>query len=517
MDDLYQQLVRLVRGAWRYRWHAVVVSWVVALAGTGIVAMQRDVYEASARVYVDTASQLRLLLDDQIVDSNIEDQLQFVREALLGRDRLARIAQEVGLLEPGSTELETQQVVSALSGSIQIIGNAELNPQRRYSARTDDTYLIQYQAHDRRTAISVVSKILTGFVEDTRGAKRSSSQEAGAFISEQLQDYEERLRKAEEALAEFNRAHFDRLPSMQGGYFQSLQQAREQLAESEQSLRLAESRLDSIEQQLTGEAPRVNPQGQLDPNSIEARILEAKRRLEDLQLRYTDQHPDVVASKEILAQLEARMQELYSATDGQTTASNNPVFQALQISRNEARSEVAALNAQVQQRRARVEELQELIDEMPRVEAQRAQLNRDYDVIHAHYQSLLNSLEREKLSREVLESEELEFRIIDQPSAPLEPVAPRRMLFTFAVILMSLGVGALSAHVLNQLRPVIQDLDELYRFEGATPIGAVSMQTELQFGSHQIRSVLLIALAVLAMCVIAMGIAVIDPLEFVRR
>ena len=55
-------------------------------------------------------------------------------------------------------------------------------------------------------------------------------------------------------------------------------------------------------------------------------------------------------------------------------AANNPVFQALQIARNEAESEVEALRAIVDQRQRKVAELRGLIDEMPEVEAELAAL-----------------------------------------------------------------------------------------------------------------------------------------------
>ena len=42
------------RGMWRYRWQAVVVMWVISIAGWIGVYSMPDVYEANARVFVDT-------------------------------------------------------------------------------------------------------------------------------------------------------------------------------------------------------------------------------------------------------------------------------------------------------------------------------------------------------------------------------------------------------------------------------------------------------------------------------
>ena len=56
-----------------------------------------DVYEANARVFVDTTSQLRQILSDQIIEPDVAAQLNYVREALLGQTQLERVANATGL------------------------------------------------------------------------------------------------------------------------------------------------------------------------------------------------------------------------------------------------------------------------------------------------------------------------------------------------------------------------------------------------------------------------------------
>ena len=61
MQALIGQFLMQLRGALRYRWYAVIAAWVAALAGWGAVIVMPDVYEARARVYVDTESVLKPL------------------------------------------------------------------------------------------------------------------------------------------------------------------------------------------------------------------------------------------------------------------------------------------------------------------------------------------------------------------------------------------------------------------------------------------------------------------------
>lgn len=476
MYQTYLEIIRILRSAWRHRLLGLAAAWLFAIVGLVTIAMQKDVYEATARVYVNTASQLRMLLGDQIVDSNVEDQLRYVREALLGRPQLERVAREVGLISEYESPEVVSMVVDRLSSTIQLISTSEMSRQNRWrTQQTDDTYFISYHNNDRNVALAVVDKLLKIFVEDTLGAKQTSSKAAGEFLSGQIVEYQTRLQIAESALADFNRKNFDKLPNLQGGYFQRLQAARETMDESRQALNLAQSRLISIEQQMRGEGPRQSLGAQLDPNSVESRVLQAQSELESLKLRFTDQHPDVIAASEILESLKGQLDELYGDTSDLDAPSNNPVFQALQISRNEILSEIAELTADYEQRRRQVSELESLIGEMPEVEAELARLTRDYDVIHGNYQALLSSLERENLSREVLESEEMEFRIIDPPTADHNPVAPRRGLFTVFVMLVSILGGCAVAYVLGQLKPIVDRVETLRESFQFPVIGFVSL------------------------------------------
>ena len=64
-EDVIRDMVVLLesqaRGMWRYRWRAVVVAWVFSVIGWLAVYAMPPVYEASARVYVDTENAIRPL------------------------------------------------------------------------------------------------------------------------------------------------------------------------------------------------------------------------------------------------------------------------------------------------------------------------------------------------------------------------------------------------------------------------------------------------------------------------
>src|ERR1044072_7554717 len=97
MHQILDRLIDEVRGAWRFRWTAIILAWVVSVVGwLGVFAMP-DVYEASAKVYVDTRSILKPLLDKLTVKTDVDFELRLVRQAMLGRPQLERVARETDL------------------------------------------------------------------------------------------------------------------------------------------------------------------------------------------------------------------------------------------------------------------------------------------------------------------------------------------------------------------------------------------------------------------------------------
>ena len=91
MSQVVDQAIDELRGAWRFRWLAMAAAWVVCLGGWLFVFAMPDMYEATAKVYVDTRSVLGPLLDKLTVRTDVDSQLTLVRQAMLGRPQLEQL------------------------------------------------------------------------------------------------------------------------------------------------------------------------------------------------------------------------------------------------------------------------------------------------------------------------------------------------------------------------------------------------------------------------------------------
>ncbi len=148
--------------------------------------------------------------------------------------------------------------------------------------------------------------------------------------------------------------------------------------------------------------------GRIRPTEFDARIADQKKLLDELMRRYTEQHPDVVSTQRLIAQLEDQKKQELDAqrkaaaqNPGKFSPSTNPVFQKIKISLAEAEANVAALRARVGESEARLAQLKAVAGRAPQIEAEMAQLNRDYEVLRKNYEQLVTRRESASMAEDV--------------------------------------------------------------------------------------------------------------------
>jgi polysaccharide chain length determinant protein (PEP-CTERM system associated) len=483
MLPVVEQVFDQVRDAWRFRWYAVAAAWSVCVIGWLVVLMMPDVYQAQARIYVDTQTALKQTVEGLAFEQNIEAQLNFVRQNLLGRPALERVARETELDRGVATPQERDAMIEALRARTSIETGAVKRGQ------TDSIYTITYEDRSRAKSLQVVDRLLNTFVEDTLGGKRQGSADAQKFLEVQIAEYEARLSDAETRLADFKRKNVGLVPGDQGDYFARLQAEIDNVRKLKEQLSTASSRRNALATQMRGESAVLAASGAQsagrDSSSggdTATRLQDARGRLEELLLRFTDKHPDVVAVRETIVQLEERQKnEIAALQRGDLRAAMasgvgaNPVYQQIQLQLNQTDVEIAALERQIADGNSRIASFRQLVDTVPEVEAEFARLNRDYDVTKEADTSLVDRLEKSRISEQAEETGSVRFEIIDPPAAPFEPISPQRTMLLLLVFAAALGIGGGLAYVMNMIKPVFNTTRSLAEITGLPVLGAVSM------------------------------------------
>lgn len=489
MEELLKQLQTVLRGMWKYRWPALIVSWVVTAIGVAVVLKIPDQYEASARIYVDTQSILKPLMSGLAIQPNVEQQVSLLSRTLISRPNVEKLIRMADLDLNAKTKAQQEELITDLMKDLKIS-----------QARGDNLYNLSYRNEDRDKAQRVIQSLVSIFVESSLGQTRRDSDVAKAFINEQIKQYEQRLEEAEARLKEFRLRNIDR-QLVAGGedslarvnaLATQLDQARMQLREAENARDAARAQLEALKKG-EGAAPvggglLQSPALAVATPELDARIDATKRNLDGLLLRYTEQHPDVVSARRLLKDLEeqkakeiARLQEEAKAAAANAPAADGTMaggsFMAQQLGQMVASAEVqvASLRARVNEIAARHQQAIANLRTAPALEAELAQLNRDYAIHKKNYDDLVARRESAAMSGELeVAAGVAEFRLIDPPRVNPKPVAPNRLLLMPLALVAGLGIAVFLAFVASQLRPVFHDGGEL-RLKTQLPlIGVVS-------------------------------------------
>ena len=473
MQDLQatiDMILDYARGVWIKKRYIMIMSWVICPLGLFYVAKMPDIYESKTRVYADTRSMLKPLLRGLTIQNNSDLEVQLIAKTLMSKENLEAIAREADLDINTNNKEQFNSLISSLKGRIKFS-----------TAGRENFYTVQFSDRSPEVAQKVVSATLNKFVESSLGQNRKDSDTASKFIEQQIAEYADRLQQAEQKVAEFKKQYGDLTSG--AGYYQEVKGLKGRIEDISLQISEKESQLNNLREKFStttsaASADTVNVETQYDD-----RIKTLQAQLDDLQIRFTEQHPDVLQTREKLNHLKGLRETeidsmVASLAQGKVTSgglSENAIVQDLTMVMNNLEGEVASLNVRRSNFQEKLESLEQKLDLIPDIEAKRVALNRDYGITKRKFEELLNRKESADLSRKAdLSSEEVKFRVIEPPSLPRTPTGPPRIIFYTIVTLLSFAAGTAIAFLVSQLRPVVVSSRSITDLTGRPVLGSVS-------------------------------------------
>jgi polysaccharide chain length determinant protein (PEP-CTERM system associated) len=480
MDELLRQLTTALRGMWQRRWWGLAVAWVGAVAGAIALVLMPDKYEASARVFVDSDSILKPLMQGLTVQPNIQQQISIVTRTLLSRPNMEKLVRTADLDLGLRTAADKDKLVDELIDTIKFRGAGQNN-----------LYTVSYRDAQPEKARRVVQSLVSMFVESSLGDSRKDADTARRFIEDQIQAYEKKLAEAENRVKEFKLRNMGLMNTDGRDFFARMGAISEQINKTRLELRAAEQSREALKRELEGAAPAgASPVAGEPPAldevvipEIDSRLQPLKQGLDDMLRRYTEQHPDVVNTRRIIAELEeqkrkeieVRRQKMKPSDRGGPLA-GNPVAQQLRIALADAEAKVASLRAQLAEYEARFNQARANTQRVPEIEAELAALNRDYEIQKRNYEQLVSRRESVQLAGELDSTAAVvDFRIIDPPRVSPKPVAPNRLLILPGVLLAAIALGAVASFLVSLVLPTVHDGRTLREVSGRPVLGSVGL------------------------------------------
>jgi polysaccharide chain length determinant protein (PEP-CTERM system associated) len=477
MQDLQKTLeliIGYIKGVWVKKRYIMICTWLICPIGFGYVASMPDVYQSSARVYVDTRSVLAPMLRGLALQSNPQEEVSMMVRTLLTRPNLEIIARNSDLDITTSNEDQYENLITSLSRDI-----------RLRKAGRENLYTISYVHKDPEMARTVVQETLDLFVEGTKGSNRKESDSANQFIDEQIDEYETRLLNAEQRLVNYKRKYSTLLPN-QGSFYANYSSLQAQLEQTRLSIKETEQQIASLAKQVSASQSQTSDSsdGPFEgPSSLttryDSRIKSLEETLDQLMLKYTELHPTVIETNNLLDSLTAarkkEIEEYFAKDNGVAPDKIGSIANELTLEISRQEGQLASLRVREENYSAKMDALKDKIDFVPQAEAERTALDRDYNITKKKYEGLLNRRESSDLARKAdVSSESVQFRVIDAPRTPKNATYPNRLLNYSAVLALGFAAGLAIAFLISQLNPVLIKASQLTALTSFPVLGAVS-------------------------------------------
>ncbi|MGE5548722.1 MAG: XrtA system polysaccharide chain length determinant [Solirubrobacterales bacterium] len=448
-----------LRPYWRRRWTILAVSWVLSFLGWLVVAILPDRYEAMTRLYVETESLLTPLLRNITVETDLQNQLEVMQRTLLNRNNLAAVARAAGFEAEAKGDVELETTYQRLQKKILV------------TAEGRNLFSVTYRDPDPERALKVVSSLLEIFVATNVGQTRSNMEEARSFIENQIQEYEKELQAAEHRLADYKMRNAEMLTAIGNNFSGRLETARREQSETKIKMDEAviardqlKAHLATLNRYIEVDAPPqvVINGGTSSGGSLSSRISALEAELAQLRVQYTDRHPDVLTVERQLEALK-RQAERAGITEGPAHGRmSNPVYEQVNLRLIQAEADLATARSRYQVANETMTHLSTLAETAPRIEAELADLNREYGVIKTRYEDLLGRRESARISEAVQTSgDRIQFRVIDAPHVPAIPAWPNRPLFLSGVLILAIGAGGFLVYMLQKMDATVGSAEAL--------------------------------------------------------
>ena len=475
MPDELEQMLNSLENYWaigrRRRWWILIPVFLTWSTVWGISWLIPSTYQSEAFILLEQQNVPNQYVQPN-VSASVQDRLQTISQQVLSRTRLQATIDRFHLYpEPHGLRilLEPGDQMEKMRKDIEI----ELVPAPGHPNEFT-AFKMRYTAHSPELAQQVNGELMSPFVNENVEAQQQLSEDTTSFLENQLADARTKMEEQEAKVAAFKAKHIGGSPSqLETNLQQILTGIQAQLQNSHQDVESARQHKVYLETLLeqnqsaqasasgggNGTTSGIADSTRTSATELDKELTNLRLRLQDLQERYTDNYPDVLAVKDKIAKKEklkklAEDEVSANPSSRKTASAANPP--AMQRAQSGSSASVMQLESQLKENELEIQNYQKRESDLeskvsayvarlntaPETEQELAAISRGYEESKANYDSLLQKQMQSQLATSLEQRQNGEqFRILDPPSLPKKHVAPNRFKFSLGGLALGIALG----------------------------------------------------------------------------
>ncbi len=436
-------------GIFQRRWPwSLLVATLGVIATFVVVSQLEPRYEASATIKV-TSQRIPEHFVRSTVDEDSIAQINSMMGQVLTRENLAALAERHGLYADRRDTETVDTLVAQIRADITVEPEQAITRAARNSATR--LLLVRFEAHDPEVAAAVANEIASLFTAENIRSRSRQARLTTEFLRRELKSTEEELRIQEARITEFKETWRGELPG--------------ELDANLGRLERLQSQRQSLTEQIEESTTRLTLLSQGTTETPNERLLSLQAKLNEELSVHTERHPDVVNLRRQIELVEAQIAS-------EAAASPNRAPQGSPLAMAEQRH-LDGLRAQLRQTGLEIDRLDERVARTPRRQEELTALERNAKVLRDNYLDFLRKVQEAELAQS-LEAAQYgtRFTVLDRAIPPTRPTTSP-IQFLAAGIVLSLGLAAGLALLLEMLDPVLVASDQIERISELPVLGSV--------------------------------------------
>lgn len=493
----------------------------ITAIGIGFAYSLPDIYKSEGYILIEEPQIPSEILRSTIT-SYAAQQVTILSEKILTIPTIISIIKEYDLYaaERESTPLELLALDARAAINVEPATRASVSTSGLPSTRVVG-FTISFEDKDPKTAKAVTDALVEMYLSENLKSRSALTKDTSAFLVQEVKQLEAEISTLEGNLAKFKEENADRLPSLNNMNMQQMQRVDDQMLQLESQLQSLEQTRISVEAQMVGldatmptrlqdGTIALSPSDQLkqlqsqlavyqsrysddhpdvkatkrDIESLKARfgldvdltqidqnITNVKADLALAKQKYGPEHPDVLLLNKRLAELErAAADSLQKKLESEVTP-DNPAYIQLKATLNSIDAEEQAIKSTMAKLRSEMADYERRLMETPQVERELAALSRTLSSTSNRYWVMRDKQFAAEMG-ETLETESKgeQMVLVEPPRLPLKPYKPNRGAIILLTILFALVAGIGITQLADSLDRSIHDAPALLSVVGSEPL-----------------------------------------------
>ncbi len=501
--------------------------WFVAIA---LALILPPVYRAETTILIEE-QQIPQEFVRTTITSYVEERLQVITQQIMSRPRLEEIIKRFSLYPKMKKNHTREEIIDRLRKDISLKTVSADVVDRRTGRPSTATiaFNLSYEGANPSTVAKVTNRLASLYLEENLRQREKRVSNITSFLQQEHDGLSKQINELEDKLSAFKQQHGRELPESNNVNLQAVNRLTRDLEQNRIRLSSLYERKIYLEGQLSGIDPQQNPlrndEGRLLLQPDE-RLKSLRLELLNLQLRYSDKHPDVIKTKREITKLEARLPKQQSGAvereaqkeqlrklklqekeligklgrkhpdrirlekeinkleleieksrgdlknsepglDVTPENATNPAYINIKVQIESTNLEIAALKAAIKRNQEKLEEYQARLENAPLVERDYNKMLRELEQAQARNADISQKLTEAQVAQEMEESQQGErFTIIDPALTPEKPSKPNRLAIALIGFVLALGFATGIAALRENLDTTIKSGADLARLTG---------------------------------------------------